>query len=188
MAKKPKRQPTRSDRIAGAVIVGVIVIVIVVVAATHKSGNSSSSGGASKQAIRFINKEKQDIRAVQVDVQEIQAEMQTLANAPDTSDITALAITLAADAKTAHDELTSLKTNFAVAGDGTGKIEDYEASLYGAVNTLKNAMGTVVTLTNDGGAGTAGTLQDQLTSGISEWNSNLIALYSAAHLADAPTI
>jgi len=166
-----------------------IIIIIGAAAAGHKSSPSSGSAasptmsGFEKEARSFIKEHVSDANRVQASVQAVEIGVAQAAKSETESSLDELAQL----AQTAHDNLNTIRNDFA-SGSYSGEVEKASAQVFTSANGLKNAMGALVAYTGNPDPATLAHFTSQYMPAKEEWDEGVSAIWRLAHEANPPTL
>jgi hypothetical protein len=184
--------PRRKRRIWPWGLAGALLVIIIASASSGggKSSSSSSSAPAGpslpkseSEARAYIEEHGDDAKRVAVNVEIVQLQVGRLAK----SETETLVNELAQSAREAHDNLDSLRNNFA-SGSYDGEVEQAAVKIFSSADSLKNAMGAMVAYTGNPNPATLAHFSTQYTPAKGEWNEGISAMWRLAHKSHPPTI
>jgi ABC-type transporter Mla subunit MlaD len=152
------------------IVIAVAIIAIVVALSGHKS--------VAQQASSYIAAHGSDISGVQASVQAVQVDIKANSSIDQ----------LAQDAQQAHDNIDSVRDDFALNTTMSGALGNDETEVFGAANDLKNAMGALVTYTGNSNPATLAKFKSQYQNAAGEWNDGISGIWSLAGKTNPPTI
>jgi hypothetical protein len=155
-----------------------VVTIAVASCGTGSSGSSSSAASSSQQAaVAYIKSLGREATQVQVNLQVVQIDVGSK------TDINRLA----QDAQQAHDNLDTMRNDFAYQQD-SGHLGDAELEVFAAANDLKNAMGALVSYTGDSNPATLAQFTTKYQSAVGEWNDGVRTIWRTAKRRHPPTL
>jgi hypothetical protein len=95
---------------------------------------------------------------------------------------------LAQYAQQAHDNLDSIRQDFANTNTDSGAVGDAELAAFSGANDLKNSMGALVAYTGDPNPATLASFTTQYKKARGEWNYGVRTIWRMAHKQHPPTV
>jgi hypothetical protein len=147
----------------------------------------ASCGGSTNQqkAAAFVGKYGTEATRVQTDVAEITAGIAILSKGGSQADVN----TLAQMAQESHDDLNTLRDDFALAvTTQSGSLQDAQYNAMNGVNDLKKSIGALVTYLGAPNAATLASFTTQYQKAKGEWNSGVTTIWQLAGKSKPPAV
>lgn len=138
---------------------------------------------AEKDARSWITAHGADSNRVQANILIVQIDVLALQKSPTQANLNKVAI----DAQTAHDNIDTIRADFA-GGYGSDTLGTAELNAFSGANDLKNSMGALVAYAGTPNAATLAHFNAQYSQARAEWNQGVRIIWRLAKRKSPPTI
>jgi hypothetical protein len=137
-----------------------------------------------KDARAWINSLEVDANKVQANLEVVQISLGLAIKNSSESNV----YKLAQYAQQAHDNIDSIRQEFANTTTDSGALGDAQLAAFSGANDLKNSMGALVAYTGDPNPATLASFSSQYQKARGEWNYGVRTIWRMAHKKHAPTV